>query len=229
MTKIFIIGLPRTGTTSFCVEMLELGYSVAHTAYSEECMITAEVIADTPVFCDYQTLDKFYPNARFIYLQRSLDLWLPSIRQLLQRMFVNLTRFDGGFNPILKRCYKSTFSTASHPLSLENIAQDDFLIECYKQHQQGIENYFRGRGDDLLVINISEPDSYKSLLNFLKLDKPIKHFIKLNVGGKVIAWNKVRDPLKVDSNLKSNNFENKILNNNNLENKNHKFLQSISA
>ena len=214
MTKIFIISLPRTGTTSLCVEMLELGYSVAHTAYTEDCMITAEVIADTPVFCDYQMLDKIYPNARFIYLQRSLDLWLPSIRQLLQRMFVKLTCFDGGFNSTLKRCYKSTFSTLYRSFSLANITQDDFLTECYKQHQQGIENYFNGRSDDLLVIDISMPDSYQDLVNFLNLDKPIKQFIKLNIGGKVIAWNKVRHPLKVDSLL---------------EIECHKFLQSMDV
>ena len=77
--KIFIIGLPRTATTSVCVAMLELGFKTAHTAYTNQAMNDAQVIADTPVFCDYQLLDKTYPNAKFIYLTREFSSWLPSI------------------------------------------------------------------------------------------------------------------------------------------------------
>ena len=50
MQKIFIIGLPRTGTTSVCVAMLELGFYVAHTAYTDRSFTEAQVIADTPIF-----------------------------------------------------------------------------------------------------------------------------------------------------------------------------------
>lgn len=196
--KIYVIGLPRTGTTSLCVAMLDLGYSVAHTAYTDKAMNQAQVIADTPIFCDYQQLDLNAPNAKFIYLRRDLDLWLPSIRQLLQRMFKNLTRMDGGFNPTLKRCYAEVFS----PLSLASIATDRYLINCYQRHEQGIMNYFEGRMDDLLVIDVSQTESYQKLLDFLKSTNPLKKFEKINIGGKVTAWNKIKHPLKVDANLK---------------------------
>jgi len=56
--KIWIIGLPRTATTSVCVAMLDLGYKTAHTSYTKTCFKHAQVIADTPIFCDYQQLDK---------------------------------------------------------------------------------------------------------------------------------------------------------------------------
>jgi len=117
MQKIFIIGLPRTGTTSVCAAMLALGYRVAHTAYTERSFFEAQVLADTPIFCDYQRLDSAYPNAKFIYLARDMEKWLPSIAQLLARMHNNLIRDDGGFNPIIKRCYQTIFS----PYSLANI------------------------------------------------------------------------------------------------------------
>ena len=77
MNKIFIIGLPRTGTTSVCAAMLDLGFRVAHTAYTDRSFNEAQVIADTPIFCDYQHLDKAYPDAKFIYLTRTMDKWLP--------------------------------------------------------------------------------------------------------------------------------------------------------
>ena len=198
MQKIFIIGLPRTGTTSVCVAMLELGFYVAHTAYTDRSFIEAQVIADTPIFCDYQTLDLAYPNAKFIYLARSLDNWLPSIKQLLARMHNNLIREDGGFNPIIKRCYKSIFS----PYTIDNINSDEFLALCFEQHRIAVNKYFQGRESDFLSIDISEMNSYNQLLSFLALDAKASSdqgFKKLNVGGKVTAWKDIKNILKVDS------------------------------
>lgn len=196
--KIFIIGLPRTGTTSVCAAMLNLGYKVAHTAYTDKTFESAKVIADTPVFCDYQQLDNAYPNAKFIYLERSLDKWLPSIQQLLLRMHINLARDDGGFNPIIKRCYLNTFA----PYSLDNINSYEFLANCYQQHFMQAQNYFQQRTQDFLSIDISAPSSFEQLVNFLKLEESslaINTFEKLNVGGKVTAWKDIKSDLKVDS------------------------------
>ena len=198
MQKIFIIGLPRTGTTSVCAAMLELGFHVAHTAYTDRSFIEAQVIADTPIFCDYQVLDHAYPNAKFIYLARSLDNWLPSIKQLLARMHNNIIREDGGFNPIIKRCYKSIFS----PYNLENINSDEFLAHCYQEHKVAADKYFQGRENDFLSIDISESTSYAQLLKFLAVNEEKStnlSFKKLNIGGKVTAWKDIKNPLKVDS------------------------------
>lgn len=199
--KIFIIGLPRTATTSVCAAMLELGFKTAHTAYTNQSMNDAQVIADTPVFCDYQLLDKTYPNAKFIYLQRDSTVWLPSIRQLLIRMYKNLQRTDGGFNPTLKRCYNDIFS----PLTLENIENDDFLQSCYDRHQQGINEYFKGRAQDLLQIDVSDKNSFDSLLAFLEIDTiqtQLTGFERINIGGKVTAWKQIKSPLKIEATQK---------------------------
>lgn len=196
--KIFIIGLPRTATTSVCLAMLSLGFKTAHNAYTENAFSEAEVIADTPIFCDYQTLDKHFPNSKFIYLSREPAGWLPSIKQLLQRMITNLQRSDGGFNPHLKRCYNDVFS----PLTADNIAKDDFLLQCYQRHQQGVFEYFNARPEDLLTIDVSDSSSYKQLLTFLGLplsqDKP-NAFEKINIGGKVKAWQDINNVLKIES------------------------------
>ena len=198
MNKIFIIGLPRTGTTSVCVAMLELGFTVAHTAYTDRSFSEAQVIGDTPVFCDYQYLDKAYPNAKFIYLSRALDKWLPSIKQLLARMHVNITRDDGGFNPIIKRCYQEIFS----PYNLDNINNVEFLTLCYQKHKTHVESYFQHRKNDLLSIDISQLDSYAKLLSFVASnEQKVKNsgFKTLNVGGKVTAWKDIKSNLKIDS------------------------------
>jgi hypothetical protein len=195
--KIFIIGLPRSGTTSICAAMLELGYNVAHTAYTQKAFDNACVIADTPIFADYKQLDSFYPNSKFIYLSRDSDKWIPSIKQLLQRMYVNVTRVDGGFNTIIKRCYRKTFA----PFTLENIEDDDFLARCYLQHMNEVNQYFAERAQDLLTIDISEPTSYAKLLSFLSLRDINKQgcFERMNSGGKVTAWKDLKHDKKVES------------------------------
>jgi len=196
--KIFIIGLPRTATTSVCLAMLEQGFKTAHNAYTEKAFSQAQVIADTPVFCDYQKLDKHFVNSKFIYLTRTAEKWLPSIKQLLQRMYVNLQRTDGGFNPHLKRCYNEVFS----PLNEDNLNSDAFLLSCYQRHQQGIEAYFSGREQDLLTIDVSEDDSYAKLLSFLTIDSANAReggFKQINIGGKVKAWQDLNNALKVES------------------------------
>ncbi len=178
--------------------MLGLGFKTAHNAYTQHAFSEAEVLADTPVFCDYQQLDKHFPNSKFIYLTRDKSLWLPSIKQLLQRMIVNLQRTDGGFNPYLKRCYSEVFS----PLSAENIAEDDFLLSCYERHQQGVLEYFKYRQQDLLTLDVSEQGSYESLLSFLnvkQLDEDKRGFKLINMGGKVKAWQDINNVLKIES------------------------------
>jgi hypothetical protein len=195
--KIFIIGLPRTGTTSICAALLELGFTVAHTAYTQTTFEKAQVIADTPAFADFKCLDKYYPNSKFIYLTRNTEKWLPSIKQLLQRMYVNVSRDDGGFNTIIKRCYQKTFS----PFVLENIECDEFLANAYLIHSNEVFQYFSHKPNDLLTIDISEVESYQNLLTFLSLDgsKNKGSFEKLNTGGKVTAWKDLKHDNKVES------------------------------
>lgn len=194
--KVWIIGLPRTATTSVCLAMLDLGFKTAHTAYTNEAFEQAEAIADTPVFADYAALDAAYPNSKFIYLQRDVEAWLPSIRQLLERMYENLMRDDGGFNPYLKRCYQHVFS----PLSLDNIASDEFLTHCYQRHQTQVFTHFEGKEQQLLSLDVTEADGYQKLARFLNVDVCVdKTFEVINKGGKVTAWNKIKHPLKVES------------------------------
>ncbi|MEW6992354.1 sulfotransferase [Colwelliaceae bacterium 6441] len=193
--KIFIIGLPRTGTTSICSKFIELGYTVAHTAYTQKTFEQAQVIADTPIFSDYQQLDLYYPNSQFIYLERELTLWLPSIKQLLQRMHHNITRNDGGFNPYIKRCYQKVFS----PFTLENINDDEFLSNCYLKHRDNVRQYFIMRKSDWLMLDISKKESLDQLQTFLGVEKTNGSFDKLNIGGKVTAWKDINNTLKIES------------------------------
>lgn len=195
--KILIIGLPRTATTSVCQAMLKLGYRTAHTCYTQACLTQAQVIADTPIFSQYQLLDQHFPNSKFILLERDLSLWLPSIRQLLLRMFDRVTAIHGGFNPHLKTSFAETFA----PLTKQNIESDSFLTDCYQRHRQAVLRYFAERPQNLLSINVSDNNSFAQLTDFLTIEMPNDHpgFEPVNLAGKVTAWKQIKHPLKIES------------------------------
>ena len=194
-TKIFVIGLPRTGTTSLCASFLSLGYKVAHTAYTDHAFETAQVIADTPIFFAYPKLDLLYPNAKYIYLEREAHSWLPSIKALLNRMYKNVVSDSGGFNPMIKEAYTEVFS----PFTYENINDDNFLAACYSKHEEKLRKYFKQRSHDLLTLNLSSATAWPTLCEFLGGESQGKGFPHLNVNGKVTAWNDIKHPLKIPS------------------------------
>ncbi len=201
MNKLFIIGLPRTGTTSISAALLEYNFKVAHTAFTKRTFELADVFSDTPCYCDYQQLDKLFPNSKFVYLDRAIELWIPSVQMLLIKMKNNLSA-AGHFNPIMKRCFNTTFEllTTDEPLTAAH------LSHCYQQHQQQVFDYFSGRGD-ILHIDISKPGSFSILLDFLGIEmedsitskQPIE-FPHINAGRMVTTWRDIKHPNKINSN-----------------------------
>jgi len=196
MNKLFVIGLPRTGTTSVSAALLEHNFKVAHTAYTKRAFELAEVISDAPCFCDYQQLDLLFPGSKFVYLDRRVEDWLPSIHMLLKKMWTNLDQKTGHFNPVLKRSFNKTFEllTTDDPLSHQHLAS------CYLTHQQAILEYFSAR-DDLIKIDVSQTESLKALLRFIDITgEDTGVFPRLNIGKRVDNWKELKHPNKINPN-----------------------------
>lgn len=195
MNKLFIIGLPRTGTTSISVALLDYGFKVAHTAYTKRAFELADVISDAPCFCDYQELDKLFPNSKFVYLDRALANWVPSMQMLLNKMLPELTPKTGYLHPVLKRCINTSFqlATSADPLNKEHLAS------CYLEHQQKVFDYFVGRAD-FLKIDISQSGSLRTLLQFLEINTENSgNFPHLNMGKQVDNWQQLKHSNKINS------------------------------
>ncbi|PKH56350.1 sulfotransferase family protein [Shewanella sp. Choline-02u-19] len=196
MNKLFIIGLPRTGTTSISVALLDYGFNVAHTAYTKRAFELADVISDSPCFCDYAQLDKLFPGSKFVYLERDLTLWVPSMQMLINKMLANLDLKSGIFNPVLKRTFNAVFEFSSTRVP----DNKEHLAKCYQQHKQGVLAYFENR-DDLICIDVSKPSSLSELLTFIGISTEENlDFPHLNVGRKVACWKEHKHPNKVNSN-----------------------------
>ncbi len=195
MNKIFVIGLPRTGTTSISVALLDYGFKVAHTAYTKRAFELADVVTDAPCFADYKELDTLFPNSKFVYLDRAMGLWLPSIQMLLNKMLPELAPKSGYLNPVLKRCINNVFA----PLTVENPLDKLYLENCYKTHQQSVFHYFANR-NDLLVIDISKKNGLQTLLEFVGIeDSTAGDFPHVNIGKQVDSWKEFKHPNKINS------------------------------
>jgi len=194
MNKLFIIGLPRTGTTSISVALLE-HFKVSHTAYTKRAFELADVISDCPCFSDYQQLDVLFPESKFVYLQRSPEQWLPSIQMLLKKMLPKLNS-KAYVNPILKRSFEQIFDLKIVNDPLEKI----HLTRCYQRHEKAVIDYFHGR-DNILKIDINQSDSLQQLLDFLNLQHSgAKQFPHLNIGKLVDNWQDIKHTHKINSN-----------------------------
>lgn len=194
MSKIIVIGLPRTGTTSISVALLELGFKVAHTAFTKHAFEVADVITDSPCFSDYQQLDKLFPGSKFVYLRRDLNKWVPSVQRLLTKMQPHLMPKGGHFNPVLKRSFEQTFE-----LSNKQLLSEAHLTACYVRHQLEVERYFKGKAN-LISIDVSKTCSLQDLLSFLGCSEDsLKQFPHLNKGSQVSNWKSYKHPNKVNS------------------------------
>ncbi len=194
MNKLFIIGLPRTGTTSICAALLDHDLKVAHTALTKQAFELADVVADTPCFCDYQQLDQMFPDSKFVYLQRNLAHWIPSIQMLLTKI-MNHIQQGQHLHPLIQRCFDACFGilSAANPLDATHLAQ------CYATHQQHIKNHFTQR-NQLLSIDISDKNSWHQLLKFLGKPEDHKRFPHINSSRMITAWKDIKHPNKVNSN-----------------------------
>ncbi|GIU31600.1 sulfotransferase family protein [Shewanella hafniensis] len=162
--KVFIIGLPRTGTTSVSVALLEQGLKVAHMAFTKQAFMLADAISDVPCFSDYRQLDGLFPQAKFVYLERDMVKWVPSMQMLLGKMLPHLEAKSGRFHPIMKRSFRHTFAIDK----VAAPADEAHLIDCYQRHQNEVLAYFQGR-EDFISLDISHAGSLSRLLQFLGL------------------------------------------------------------
>lgn len=196
MNKLFIIGLPRSGTTSISVALLEYDFKVAHTAFTKQAFKLADVISDAPCFSDYKQLDALFPDSQFVYLQRDLEKWLPSIQMLLKKMQASIHPKTGKFSPVLKRSFHEIFGSLDEPYAFSN----EHLTQCYEKHQTQVLAYFKGR-NNLLQIDVSDANSLQALLGFIEIENHGgKDFPHLNRGNLVDNWRDTRHPNKVNPN-----------------------------
>jgi len=82
--KVFGVGLSRTGTVSLTTALKRLGYRARH--YPNlfqviELSKKLDALTDTPVIVYMETLDRLWPDARFVLTVREEETWIASLRR----------------------------------------------------------------------------------------------------------------------------------------------------
>lgn len=187
--KIFCIGHNKTGTTSIKFALEDLGYKVGVQSKAELLMDdwavrdfrrivqyceTAEAFQDVPFSLDftYQVLDYVFPDSKFILTVRNnADEWYQS----LVRFHAQIMGVEGkpAADALKKFMYQQQegwlWRAQQYIFGIDEATLYDEKIykAQYTNYNDQVRKYFRLRQNDLLILNLENPDSMKFLCNFL--------------------------------------------------------------
>lgn len=186
--KVFVIGCNKTGTTSAAEALSQLGWKVAKQRPAELMLedwgrrdfrrllrfcSRGNAFQDIPFSLDWTwvALDQAYPGSRFVLTVRSsADEWYESLTRFHTKIV------DKGRLPTAQdlRVYGYLYPGwlwQYHQLVYgidENTLYDrDIYTRNYEAHNAEVLRYFRGRPQDLLVLDAARPDAMQDLCRFL--------------------------------------------------------------
>lgn len=179
-TRVFGIGLHKTGTTSLHEAFKMLAMDSLHWGTGEAPLIWYEMnalgrsptleqfyaLSDNPIPIFYEQLDKAYPGSKFVLTIRDEVDWLASVAKLWSYKH-NPTRRLWDVYPV------------SNTLHVALYGRSDFdalvFLERYRRHNQAVRAYFKDRPDDLLVLDMDQPrGKLAALCKFLNLPLPAR-------------------------------------------------------
>ena len=178
-TKIFGIGLSKTGTTSLARALEILGYKtrdyIGVTSYIAGDLSSIDLqeieandaFTDTPIPSFYKQLDAKYPNSKFILTTRDMDDWLRSCKkQFTKRMVEKQNEATNQIHTDLYDCFE--FDAERYASGYDRFVNDAL-------------DYFKDRPRDLLVIDICGGETWEKLCAFLGEPIPDTPFPLTNV------------------------------------------------
>lgn len=194
--KVFCIGRNKTGTTSVSELFSQLGIPVGRQR-------TAELLApklkennyrdlikyvknngvafqDVPFSMPnvYKILDKEFPNSKFILTVRdSPEVWYHSLTTFHAKVFGNgkipqrkeLENVDYVYRGWSWEMNRLRYNTPE-----DDVYNKEVLIKDYIDYNNEVEAYFKDRPEQLLIVNLKEPDAAVKISKFLGSDKIIK-------------------------------------------------------
>jgi 3'-phosphoadenosine 5'-phosphosulfate (PAPS) 3'-phosphatase len=192
-SKIFCIGLSKTGTTSLARALEISGYKtrdylgIARYSAGDLCSINLDEInsndafTDTPIPSFYKILDLEYPNSKFILTIRDMDGWLKSCKKQFTQKQAD--KQNTASNLLFMDLYGCTvFNEQKFRCGHENFIND-------------VLHYFKDRPQDLLILDIAAEEGWEKLSPFLGRPIPETPFPKSNVT--LIRWMKINDIIDI--------------------------------
>ncbi len=188
--KVFVISLPRHGTTSMFNALGKLGIHISHLGkiYGEasgdnfnsqrisriaeqtkqedfqyDILKECSGMSDVPTSIVFEALDSEYPNSLFIHITRPMEDWLYSYKRMSLGM--DLSQESNSDQRLIK--------------ALTYFRKSFFGVEHFKRASA----YFDSDNSRLLEValeNLTSEKGYEILCDFLECEKPDAHFPRSN-------------------------------------------------
>jgi hypothetical protein len=198
-TKIFCVGLNKTGTSSLHEAFKILGLKSVHWKDNNGLNIKVKInenflngdnilngIEKYNAFSDwdlgnshqvFKEFDKQYPNSKFILNTRDLGGWLDSREKHV------------------KRNQKNKSDNPDAEITWLTVDREAWKLQ-YERHHEEVYNYFKERKGDLLIFDVTKGDSWGKLCPFLDSPIPQIPFPKANVAaGNGAVMRKIRNKI----------------------------------
>jgi hypothetical protein len=189
-TKVFCIGLGKTGTTSLNAFFATLGFKVGDQAAGELLMrdwaarnfgpiidlaLSAEFYQDVPFSLPFTfvVLDQAFPNSKFILSVRdSAEQWYRSMTSFHTKLIGKgriPTADDLREFPYRYKGWLFEARQLIYGISDEDPYDKPKVLKVYESHNHSVTEYFRYRPESLLTVNLSDPEAAKQIINFLRV------------------------------------------------------------
>ena len=186
--KIFVIGRNKTGTTSVGAALRQAGYNVAPQEPAELMLSDwekrdfrrivkfcqkYEVFQDIPfsLAYTYQILDHVFPGSKFILTVRdSSEQWFESLTQFHENIIAKNrlpTANDLKDFPYIYKGWLWAAEQSVYGINEKLLYNKSIYIKHYEEHNKQVVEYFKGRPEDLLVLNLGGSNADENLNKFL--------------------------------------------------------------
>lgn len=189
--KVFCIGLNKTGTTSWAQAMSDLGYILGsetkatmyyyHWARGDfrqiikYCESGGEAFQDIPFSLPntYISIDQAFPGCKFILTVRDTpEQWYDSLTTFHSKCFSKSKNIPPTSHDIESAIYwKSGFIADFCEQVFKTPKNDPYnraaLLNFYCKYNDSIIEYFSGRANDFLVVNVAKQGCYEEMCSFL--------------------------------------------------------------
>ncbi|MFO8026571.1 MAG: sulfotransferase [Opitutales bacterium] len=160
--KIFILGVNKTGTTSVESALKVLGYklttfnprlfrSLRKCSNLERLFEEAEyydACSDIPYFSYFRELDKKFPGSGFILTVRNPEDWYNSFRKFYHRWDLDFLE-----QAIFRKSFRGEYQFFTDEAAV-NLKSE--FIRAMLDHNENVRRHFKGRPNDLKVIDLHQ-------------------------------------------------------------------------
>ncbi len=160
-TKIFYIGLSRTGTSSLHHILSELGlrsdhfcgYLLLDPPNYKKCE-DYDCLGDTPVPLLYKKLDKRFEGSKFILTIREKEQWLESMKWMFSH-----GKVIWEWNQDIHNYHRHFYGCRSY--------NKEILSAHWDRYHNDVLDYFSDRPSDLMIIKLEEGFDIKRISEFI--------------------------------------------------------------